>query len=141
MELLREIKALHNMRMNNSNTGDVSQFITATGDALYLDVYELIVSCVGRTALKRKFIWEYNPDVVDVWDAMKYQVSFTDRESFHFAFGFLRRLVSRLLRDSKRHGIIEACRRWVGLDVRFLLKVSNRKCLPGSVYGRELIWR
>ncbi|KFB97845.1 hypothetical protein GTGU_04628 [Trabulsiella guamensis ATCC 49490] len=140
MKLLREIKALHRMRMNNGSAGDVCQFITIGTGEMYLDVYELIVCCAGKHALKRKYTWEYNPNTVDVWEDLKYRVSLSDRESFRFAYGFLRGLVSRLLRDGKRYGVEEACRRWVNMDVRFLLIVSERTGWQ-NFCRRQLVWR
>ncbi|KFB95395.1 hypothetical protein GTGU_04697 [Trabulsiella guamensis ATCC 49490] len=140
MKLLREIKALRRMHTYNGSAGDICRFINVCSGEMYLDVYELVVSCAGKRALKRQFIWEYNPNVVDVWEFMKYRVPLSDRASFHFAYGFLRGLVSRLLRDSKRYGVEEACRRWVGLDVRFLLSVSERTGWQ-HFCRRQLVWR
>lgn len=142
MKLLHEIKALNVMRQKSDNTGEIIPFIHATGDCLFIDIYELLIAYRGASVLKKQFRWEYNPDTVDIWEDLKFRIPFSDRQTFQNAFSTLRYILNRLIRDGVEFGFIESCRRWADKDIRFLFILSPRRMgWAGPFQGRQLVWR
>lgn len=127
MKISQEINALHNMCMFNGGDGEISPFIYCIGKTVFIDVYSLIVSVTGRDAIRKQYLWESNPDVVDLWDDMKCCVEITDRRSYRETLSVIRWLAGRLRRKQSVTGIVAACALHLRMDVRFLFESKGKQ--------------